>query len=230
VSGGAAPRTVVAAVVPARNEAARVAATVRALLGIPSVDEVIVVDDGSADATANEAERAGARVIRLPRNEGKGRALDAGVAGSGAEILLLADADLEASAGNLGIVLAPVLEGSADVAIAAPPRTAGPSGFGVVERFARWGVARLTGRTMDRPLSGQRAIRRAVLASTGRFAAGFGAETALTVDALQAGYRVVEVPCAISHARTGRDPAGFLHRGKQGLDVARALAARRRRR
>jgi glycosyltransferase involved in cell wall biosynthesis len=220
----------IAAVVPARNEARRVAATVAALKRIPGIDEVIVVDDGSTDDTAAEAERAGARVIRMSRNEGKGRALEAGARATNAAVVLLADADLEESASNLRVLLDPVVAGEADVAIAAPPRVGGPSGFGLVEGFARWGTGMLTGRRFDRPLSGQRAVRADVLKAAGRFAAGFGAETGFTIDAVRAGYRVVEVPCAISHARTGRDPAGFAHRAKQGIDVARALAGRWRRR
>ncbi|MBI4728782.1 MAG: glycosyltransferase [Acidobacteria bacterium] len=57
----------VAAVVPARNEERRVGATVRALRAIPAVEEVVVVDDVSADATAEEARAAGARVLRPAR-------------------------------------------------------------------------------------------------------------------------------------------------------------------
>src|SRR5262245_24313351 len=98
------------------------------------------------------------------------------------------------------------------------------SGFGLVEGLAGWGIRRSTGRRMDRPLSGQRAIRRE--AGSMGFARGFGVETAFTIDALRAGYRVVEVPCEITHARTGRDPAGFAHRARQGVDVVRALASR----
>jgi glycosyltransferase involved in cell wall biosynthesis len=214
----------IAAIVPAHDEAARVAATVAALRSIPGVAEVVVVDDGSTDGTDREAERAGARVLRFDRNRGKGAALDAGVAATEAPILLLSDADLERSAANLRSLLEPLIDGIADVAIAAPPRTRRRSGFGLVEGLAGWGIRRLTGRRFERPLSGQRAIRREA-ASIG-FAAGFAAETAFTIDALRAGYRVVEVPCQITHARTGRDPAGFAHRARQGIDVARALVTR----
>jgi hypothetical protein len=123
-----------------------------------------------------------------------------------------------------------VLAGEADLAIAAPPAVGGRSGFGLVEGFARWGIRLLTGRTMARPISGQRAVRRAVIEAAGGFAPRFGTETGLTVDALRAGYRVVEVPCEISHRRTGRDAAGFLHRARQGADIALSLVKRWRRR
>lgn len=189
------------------------------------VDEVVVVDDGSADRTAAEAERAGARVLRLGRGRGKGYALAAGCdAVAGAEVILLADADLGASAANLRPVLEPVLDGRADIAVAAP-RPGAPSGFGLVEAFARWGIRRTTGRTVSRPLSGQRAIRAEVIGSI-RFAGGFGVETAMTIDALRAGFRLLEVPCDFTHARTGRTIAGFVHRFRQGFDIARALRTR----
>lgn len=204
-------------------------ATVAALRSIPEVGEVIVVDDGSNDATAAEAAAAGARVVRLERDLGKGAALDRGVAETAAAVLLLVDADLAESAAGVRVLLAPVLAGEADLAIAAPP-AAGPSGFGLVEEFARWGIRRLTGRTMARPLSGQRAVRRAVIEAAGGFAPRFGPETGLTVDALRKGYRVIEVPCRISHRKTGRTAAGFLHRARQGADIARSLAVRWRRR
>jgi hypothetical protein len=152
--------------------------------------------------------------------------MDAGTRATDADVLLLADADLEETASNLGVLVEEVVAGEADLAIAAPPRAGGPSGFGLVEGLARWGTARLTGRRFDRPLSGQRAVRAEVVKAAGGFAGGFGAETGFTIDALRAGYRVVEVPCEIRHARTGRDPAGFAHRGRQGIDVARALANR----
>ena len=216
----------VCAVVPAHDEEDRIAQTILALRAIDDVSEIVVVDDGSRDGTAREAERAGARVIRLGRNAGKGAALARGVAATNAGILLFADADLRSSANNLRAIVTPVLAGEADLAIAAPPRADGPSGFGLVEGFARWGIARLGGRRMDRPLSGQRALRREVIDALRGFARGFGVETAFTIDVLRAGYRVIEVPCEITHARTGRDPAGFLHRGKQGFDIARALGSR----
>ncbi|TMK87761.1 MAG: glycosyltransferase, partial [Actinobacteria bacterium] len=67
----------VVAVVAARNEEATIAATVAALFGLAEVDRVLVVDDASRDATADQARGAGAVVLRLPRNRGKGGAVGA---------------------------------------------------------------------------------------------------------------------------------------------------------
>jgi Glycosyl transferase family 2 len=100
------------------------------------------------------------------------------------------------------------------------------AGFGLVVGLARWGVRRLTGRTLAAPLSGQRAMRRPVWERVGGPEGGFGAETGFDIDALRAGFRVLEVPTAMAHAATGRDLRGFLHRGRQFVAVARVLARR----
>lgn len=67
------------AIVPAHNEQATIADVVIALVGADVFDGVIVVDDGSSDATATLAEMAGAKVLELERNVGKGGAMEAGV-------------------------------------------------------------------------------------------------------------------------------------------------------
>jgi glycosyltransferase involved in cell wall biosynthesis len=85
----------VAAVVCAFNEAATIARVVAALRGAgDALSEVLVVDDGSRDATAAEATRAGARVLRLSPNGGKGAAMRAGIAATAADAVFFCDADL----------------------------------------------------------------------------------------------------------------------------------------
>jgi len=84
----------VSAVVPAYNEAARIGAVLRPLVSCPLVDEVIVVDDGSNDGTADIARGFGVKVIRLPENRGKASALDAGVSAARHDVILFLDADL----------------------------------------------------------------------------------------------------------------------------------------
>jgi len=218
----------VEAVVPARDEAARIADTVHALRSIPEVARVIVVDDGSSDGTADIARAAGADVIALHRDRGKGAALREGIARTSAPVLLFIDGDLGASAVVARRLLEPVIAGDADMAIAAPP-PAGPSGFGIVESIARGGIRALTGRTFARPLSGQRALRRSILEKA-RIAPRFGVETALTIDAVRGGFRVTEITIQFEHAKTGRNAAGFAHRARQGADVTLALVSRLRRR
>lgn len=221
------PGVAVSAIIPAYNEAGRVGETVRALARAGVADEVLVVDDGSWDGTGAAAAGAGAAVLRLPSNGGKGAALDAGAALARGRVLLFLDADLGATAGEAAALVAPVLSGEADMAVAVFPRRGGGNGgFGLTVGLARWGIRRLTGLCPVAPLSGQRALRRPLYDAAGPCAPGFGVEVGLTVDALRAGFRVVEVPVRMDHAVTGRDLAGFCHRGRQFLAVLRALLDR----
>ncbi len=85
----------IAAVLPAYNEEARVAEVIRAVMRAPSVDEIVVVNDGSCDATADVVRRyPGVRLVDLPVNCGKGGAMSAGVDATDADILVFLDADL----------------------------------------------------------------------------------------------------------------------------------------
>lgn len=228
--------TEVAVVIPAKDEAARVATTVRAAARIPGVDLIVVVDDGSADDTAQVAADAGARVVAHPRNRGKAAAMETGAAAVAAaddprdpRLLLFLDADLEDSAAAAAPLVPPVRDGEADMSIAILPvqRTAG-GGHGFVVRAARTGIARATGFSATQPLSGQRCLTRPAFEAARPLAAGFGVETALTIDLLRAGLRVREVECDLHHRVTGTDLRGQLHRFKQYVHVQRALLARRK--
>jgi glycosyltransferase involved in cell wall biosynthesis len=106
----------VSVVIAAYNEAATVATTVAEVIGHPDLAEVIVVDDGSSDATARRAESAGARVIRLERNRGKAAALEAGVAASRGEVLLFLDADVTGLTHEaVSRIIRPVVAGEVDM-------------------------------------------------------------------------------------------------------------------
>jgi glycosyltransferase involved in cell wall biosynthesis len=229
-----------AVIVPAFGEAERIERTVKAALTIPGADLVVVVDDGSRDATSRRAADAGATVVRHPRNRGKAAAMETGAArvarldaerGGPPRALLFVDGDLAETAANTAPLAAPVLAGDADMTVAVLPtqRTAG-GGRGFVVRLARFGIAQATGWTATQPLSGMRCLTREAFDAARPLAHGWGVETALTIDLLIGGYRVLEVPCDLQHRVTGADWRGQLHRGRQFRDVARALAVRRLRR
>jgi len=82
------------AIIPAFNEAPTVAAVISVLRAAQVFDRVVVVDDGSSDATATVAARAGADVVRMPKNSGKAQAMLAGLAGTQADPIAFFDADL----------------------------------------------------------------------------------------------------------------------------------------
>lgn len=227
-----APPHHVAVVIPAKDEAERIGATVASARAIPGVRAVVVVDDGSSDATGQAARDAGALVVRHSRNRGKAAAMETGadvVAGRvpGAALLFL-DADLGDTAANTVALTEPVLAGEADMTIAVLPRqkTAG-GGRGLVVNLSRKGIQNATGWTATQPLSGMRCLTPEAFAAARPLAHGWGVETALTIDLLRQGFRVLEVPCELHHRVTGADLRAQLHRARQYRDVARALTVRR---
>ena len=233
----------VAAIIAAKDEASRIVSTVSAVRAIAGVDLVIVVDDGSSDQTGRLAREAGAVVVRHPRNRGKAAAMATGaqvvadrdvsdpLRAGHARHLLFVDADLEGSAANVAVLIAPVASGEADMTIATlPPQTTAGSGHGFVVRLARNGIESLTGWTPTQPLSGMRCLSRDAFEIASPLAGRWGVEVGLTIDVLGAGKRVVEVPCVLQHRVSGSDWRGQVHRARQYRDVWLALAVRRVRR
>ena len=120
MSPEASRRPTIDAVIPARNEAVTVAAVVEACRECRSTREVIVVDDGSTDGTADAAAAAGAKVVRREGGGGgsKAHALEAGVAASDADAFLFCDADLVGiNAAHLDAICRPWLEGRAAMSV-----------------------------------------------------------------------------------------------------------------
>ncbi|MFV0252131.1 MAG: glycosyltransferase [Beutenbergiaceae bacterium] len=227
-----------AAIIPAKDEADNIAATVRAALAIPHVDLVLVVDDGSEDQTGAAARGAGAVVVRHATNRGKASAMETGAAvvamrddeAGLPRILLFLDGDLGETAVNAAPLVPPVWAGRADMSIATLPPQPGAGGRGIVTGFARRSIQGFTGWAPKQPLSGQRCLTRDAFDAALPLARGWGVETGMSIDVLLRGYAVVEVPCDLRHRPSGNDLAGQLHRAAQLRDVMAAVAARRLRR
>ncbi len=196
--------------VAARDEERSIESAVSALRAAFPEAEVLVADDGSRDGTAAAAERAGARVARLPRL-GKGQALTLAEREAGEGPLLLCDADLSGD-------LTSLVDDDADLAIAAFEEREG-GGFGIAKRAAQELIRLLSGFDAREPLSGQRALSPAAREACFPLAPGFGCEVRMTIDAVRAGLEVRERELPLRHRPTGRDLRGFLHRGRQLLDV-----------
>jgi hypothetical protein len=226
----------VAVVIAARNEADRIAATVTAAAGLTGVGLVVVVDDGSTDATAAVAQRAGAAVMRHPANRGKGAAMETGAEAvrlvdqrerrERPRHLLFLDADLSGTAAQAGPLMDPVTAGTADMTIAVFAATVKLGGHGLVVGLSGAGIRRATGWQPRQPLNGQRCLTRAAFEAARPLAHGWGVETALTIDLLRQGLRITEVEVDLAHRSTGTGLRAQLHRAHQLTDVARALAAR----
>jgi glycosyltransferase involved in cell wall biosynthesis len=239
-----------AVIVTARNEADGLAATLRALREAFPDGELWVADDGSGDATAHVALQEGARLVKAPKQLGKGGAATLAAEAllrEGDPIVVLADADLGESARELRKLVdalgrevdapsalaslaanatAALRADGADLTIATFARRQG-GGFGIAVGSARWAIRTATGRTMQAPMSGQRAMRPGVLPRLLPFAPGFGIETGMTIDALKLGLNVEEVELDLAHRATGKSIGGFAHRARQARDALRAYASRR---
>jgi glycosyltransferase involved in cell wall biosynthesis len=212
---GQGPGAPVAVVIAAFNEEPSVAGVVQTIP--PAVSsrstECIVVDDGSSDATAERAKRAGALVCRLPRNLGQGRALQVGywlAATRRAEVVATLDADGQFDANELERVVEPVIAGRADFVNGSrrlgtsetsdPLRKAGITVFAAV-------LSLLTGAHITDPSNGFRAFRSEVpLALPLRQAQYQTAE--LLIGALAAGFSVLEVPVTVRPRQSGSSKKG----------------------
>jgi hypothetical protein len=245
------PRGDLAVVIPARNESDRIGATVKAATLIPGVDIVVVVDDGSSDGTGCEAALAGATVVRHARNRGKAAAMETGAeavrvieadrakvgpapdrtpgtAVAAPRHLLFLDADLADTAAKARLLAEPVLAGRADMTIAVFSTKVKRGGHGLVMGLSGAGIERATGWRPTEPLNGQRCLTRLAFEAARPLAPGWGAETGLTIDLLRKGMRIVEVEVPLAHRATGKDFSSQVHRARQLLGVARALAERQR--
>ncbi|MBH9553668.1 glycosyltransferase [Inhella gelatinilytica] len=215
------PARSVSVVIPALNEAARIAEVVAYALADPATAEVIVVDDSSIDATAELARTAGARVITSSML-GKGASMHDGCLAAEQEVLVYLDGDLTGLQPGIVTALAtPVLSGCADF---------------VKARFGRGGgrVTELTAKPMlkvffpelaefAQPLGGLIAARRSLLRSLS-FEDGYGVDIGLLIDAHRVGGRLVEVDIG----RIEHDSQPLLDLSLMATEVARVIFARAR--
>lgn len=182
------PRTV--AVIPAHDEEEAVALVVTKTKA--HVDAVLIVDDGSTDSTAEEARKAGAEVLSLKPNRGKGGALRAGLARAtemGAEIIITLDADGEHDPEELPQFLKAIE--NADVVLGS--REVYRSGIRKVLNNVALFWFQLFDPSIKDTICGYRAFRTEVLPQLVTDAAGFAYEQEVLLLALAAGLRVVSI-------------------------------------
>lgn len=222
-----------AVVVSAFDEADRLPATLAALLEAFPQARIVVADDHSSDGTPDVARATeGVELVRAPRHLGKGgtntlaiRHLLADADGA-APLVVLCDGDLGESARALPRLVQAIDDDEGDLAVETFARRVG-GGFGFALGFSRWAIRRRAGIAPTAPISGQRALKPEVVQAVLPFAPGFGMETAMTIDAVRAGFRLVEVELPLEHRATGRTLDGFVHRFRQLLSFARVYVSRR---
>ena len=205
----------VSVVIPAFNEEEGIAAVVAAVLAGRPWREVLVVDDGSTDRTAERAAGAGARVVRHPYNKGNGAAVKTGVREARGAVVLLMDADGQHDPADADRIVAPV--GVHDMVIGA--RSSADQdlmralGNAVFRAVASW----LTGRPIPDLTSGFRAARRdRLLEILHLLPNGFSYPTTSCLAFLKAGHNVAFEPIKArprvspSKVRPTRDGVRFL--------------------
>jgi len=197
----------VSVVLAAHNEAQTIAAIVRGCAAAtPDLLEVIVVDDGSTDGTRRLAAEAGARVVRLETNQGKGCALRRGIADAAGDVLVFLDADGQDDPAEIPVLLRGLDDG-VDMVIGS--RFLGRFGPGAITGVNRAGNRMLTailnalfGVRLTDTQAGYRALRRSVLERCRLTARRYDIEVDLVLGVLRAGGRIAEVPVSRA-ARAG---------------------------
>ncbi|MCC7563321.1 MAG: glycosyltransferase [Methanobacterium sp.] len=187
----------VSVIIPAYNEEKTVANVIKTVKSLNYIDEIIVVNDGSADATEQNAIEAGATVLSHTKNRGKGAAIKTGFKNSKGDIVLFLDADLqELVPKQVDKMIKPILNGEADVIKTKFKREAGR-------------VTELTAKPLlnfffpeikfEQPLSGQFAAKRSFLKNI-ELEDDYGVDVGIVLDADVMGVRVKEVDIGnISH-------------------------------
>ena len=171
----------IALIIPAFDEEERVGDVIAAARAVPLIDEILVVNDGSTDATALVAKNAGVRVVNLPTNHGKGYAMQRGIRAVDADILVFSDADIMGLKDkHFLLLIEPLLKDDALMM--------------TVGKFSGGRLRTDLSQNLIPSISGQRAIKRALInglpdLSTTRF----GAEIAITKHAKMKKAKVLEV-------------------------------------
>lgn len=190
-------------VIPVYNEENTLESVVREVLKLPQVIEVIIVDDGSIDATPRICEELShlprVRSIRMPRNRGKCAALKAGFAISKGDIVIVQDADLEYDPNEIPDVIQPILELRADVVYGSRFLVRRASRVlyfyhYVANKFLTLLSNLLTNVNFTDVETGYKAFRGDIIRSMIITSRGFGIEIEITAKISKLGCAIYEVP------------------------------------
>jgi phosphoglycerate dehydrogenase-like enzyme len=214
-------RSLVSVVIPTLNEGETIGRvldeldSMQAEWGRPL--DVVVVDDGSRDGTADEVTRRGVRFLRNPGPKGKGASLSYGFAQTEGDLIVMMDGDGSHRAGDIPVLVAE-LERDSRIGLVIGSRIIG--GSDEYSRIRALGNIVLTGmfgllfrRYLSDALNGFKAMRRVVVELEKPRAKSFGIETELIASALRAGYRVVETPSHERARQGGRPKSKVIRHG-----------------
>ena len=187
----------VSVIIPAYNEENTVAIVVDVIKKVSCVDEIIVVDDGSSDNTAQEAMKAGAIVISHEVNKGKGEALYTGYKNAECDIIAFIDADIHNLTTNkVESMIKPILTGKAEITKTKFARESGRVTELTAKPLLNFFFPEIS---FEQPLSGQFAARKEILKKI-HFEKDYGVDVGIVIDADVLGISIMEIDIgAIEH-------------------------------
>ena len=180
----------ISCVIPAFNEESTIRNVIRSVKKVRTIDEIIVVDDGSTDNTYRYAKSEGVKVIRHKKNMGKGAAIKTGIAHSSGDIILFLDADLYSiSPKKIASILQPLENGEADFVKTSFSRKRGRVTelvakplLNVIFPYIRF----------KQPLSGQFAIKREIIKEL-KIDDKWGVDVQILLQSVKRGVKIAEV-------------------------------------
>lgn len=210
-------KTRVSVVLPARNESTPIGNVVMQIRAqLPEV-EVIVVDDGSTDATGEAATKSGARVIRQPYSKGNGAAIKTGARAASGDVIVFMDADGQHDPADIPALLARLDEGYDMVVGARQAGSQASLGRGLANRFYNRLASYMTGHKVEDLTSGFRAVRAEKFREfLYLLPNGFSYPTTSTMAFFRAGYSVAYEPIHAAR-RIGKSHIRPLHDGLRFL-------------
>ncbi|MDP8255002.1 MAG: glycosyltransferase family 2 protein [Candidatus Alcyoniella australis] len=221
----------ISAVVCAHNEQDSIEDVLHKLARLGSLYELIVVDDGSIDSTAQIAEGAGAQVLALRPNQGKGRAIAAGIKAARGDWVLFIDGDGQDHPRDVPKLIqaatdgADLVNGSKFIGSIERGAISGPNYWG--NRLMSGLINLLFGARISDSQSGFRLIRAKFLKALQLRSAQYEIETEILISALKQGLRVVEVPVLRSPRSAGRTDFRRIRNGLRILWTILRLRMRR---
>jgi len=189
--------------------------------------EIIVVDDGSTDKTANATLQNGAILISNGQNRGKGHALVLGIKKARGSILIMMDADGAHQPEEIPKLLYPILSKNPGVSVVIGSRFLGNLEEKAISRIHFIGnkifnllIKFFTGEWVTDSQSGFRAYRREVLKKLNIKSSGFEIETEMTIKALKGGFPIKEVPITCKRRRYA---TSRINTFKDGFDILKII-------
>jgi glycosyltransferase involved in cell wall biosynthesis len=180
----------VTVIIPAFNESGSIESVVAALRSTAPWREIIVVDDGSSDATGERARAAGARVVTHPYNKGNGASVKSGIRAASGEYILIMDGDGQHAATDALRLIG--FLGEYDLVVGArSPNGQASTARRIGNNTLNWLATYLTGRVIPDLTSGMRAARSSCLREFLHLLPnGFSTPTTTTLACVKAGYSV----------------------------------------